>query len=172
MTKKQGHTPSVSDRRKQEEQRRQQAKQRNMIIAGIVIVALGAVLALSFFRGRSDGATDEFTGTEITGERPLASLDPTERADYYTSPPEMVIDTTKDFQAIFRMANGKEMRFDLFDDAASMTVNNFIYLANQGYYDGTTFHRVLADFMAQGVIQQARGAAAPAICLKTKRTMA
>ena len=150
MTKKQGQTPSVSDRRKQEEQRRQQAKQRNMIIAGIVIVALGAVLALSFFRGRSDGATDEFTGTEITGERPLASLDPTERADYYTSPPEMVIDTTKDFQAIFRMANGKEMRFDLFDDAAPMTVNNFIYLANQGYYDGTTFHRVLADFMAQG----------------------
>jgi cyclophilin family peptidyl-prolyl cis-trans isomerase len=41
------------------------------------------------------------------------------------------------------------MRFHLFDDEAPMAVNNFVFLASQGFYDGTTFHRVLEEFMAQ-----------------------
>ncbi|MBE2224291.1 MAG: peptidylprolyl isomerase, partial [Anaerolineae bacterium] len=43
-----------------------------------------------------------------------------------------------------------QMRLRLFPEEAPITVNNFVFLANQGFYDGTTFHRVLADFMAQG----------------------
>ncbi|HPC06412.1 MAG TPA: peptidylprolyl isomerase [Anaerolineaceae bacterium] len=39
---------------------------------------------------------------------------------------------------------------DLFTDKVPNTVNNFVFLARQGYYDGTIFHRVIADFMAQG----------------------
>ena len=62
----------------------------------------------------------------------------------------MTIDTAKDYEAIIRMADGDEMRLRLFDDEAPQTVNNFVFLANQGFYDGTTFHRVLEDFMAQG----------------------
>ncbi|MBK7215847.1 MAG: peptidylprolyl isomerase [Candidatus Promineofilum sp.] len=62
----------------------------------------------------------------------------------------MTIDTDKEYEAVIRMADGGEMRLSLFDDEAPITVNNFVFLANQGFYDGTTFHRVLADFMAQG----------------------
>ncbi|RIK21364.1 MAG: peptidylprolyl isomerase, partial [Anaerolineae bacterium] len=51
----------------------------------------------------------------------------------------MAIDTSKTYQAIIRMKNGGEMVFNLFDDESPVTVNNFVYLANQGYYDGTTF---------------------------------
>ena len=149
MAKNQARTPSVSERRKQEELRRQKAKQRNMIIGG-VIVGLAALLVLFYFLNRDDGATEEFTGTELTGDRPLTEVEPVERIGYYTEQPAMVIDTSNAYQAIIRMENGGEMRFNLFDDDAPLTVNNFVYLANQGYFDGTTFHRVLENFMAQG----------------------
>ncbi|MDQ2692864.1 MAG: peptidylprolyl isomerase [Chloroflexota bacterium] len=48
------------------------------------------------------------------------------------------------------MENGGEFVAELFADQAPVTVNNFVFLARQGYYDGTTFHRVLDGFMAQG----------------------
>ncbi|MCB8981130.1 MAG: peptidylprolyl isomerase [Ardenticatenaceae bacterium] len=72
----------------------------------------------------------------------------------------MTIDTSKTYEAIITTANG-EMRFRLFDDEAPVTVNNFIFLANQGYYDGTTFHRVITDFMAQGGDPSGTGAGGP-----------
>ncbi|MCB0033213.1 MAG: peptidylprolyl isomerase [Anaerolineales bacterium] len=62
----------------------------------------------------------------------------------------MVIDTSKTYQAVITLENGGEMVLNLYDDIAPITVNNFVYLANQGFYDGTVFHRVMADFMAQG----------------------
>lgn len=121
-----------------------------MIIGG-VIVGLAALLVLFYFLNRDDGAaTDEFTGTELTGERPLTAVEPVERIGYYAEQPPMGIDTASAYQAVFRMENGGEMRFNLFDDEAPLAVNNFIHLANQGYFDGTTFHRVLENFMAQG----------------------
>ncbi len=160
MAKKQERTPSVSERRKQEELRRQKAKQRNIIIGG-VIVGLVALLALFYFLNQDDGSAGDFTGAEMTGDRPLAALDPVDRVGYYTEPPGMVIDTANSFQAIIRMENGGEMRFNLFDDDAPLTVSNFVYLANQGYFDGTTFHRVLENFMAQGGDPSGTGRGSP-----------
>ncbi|MBN8656952.1 MAG: peptidylprolyl isomerase [Anaerolineae bacterium] len=49
-----------------------------------------------------------------------------------------------------RMANGGEIFIELYADKAPITVNNFVFLACKGFYDNTTFHRVLPDFMAQG----------------------
>ena len=48
------------------------------------------------------------------------------------------------------MAKGGEFVIQLYPDKAPATVNSFIFLARQGYYDGVTFHRVLEGFMAQG----------------------
>lgn len=158
MSKNPNRTPSVSERRKQEELRRQKEQRRNRIIGGVV-VAVVAALVLFFLWDR--GGDEETTATEITGERPLASLEPAERADYYDAAPVMAIDTEKEYQAVIRMESGGEMVIDLFDDEAPVTVNNFVYLANQGYYDGTTFHRVLADFMAQGGDPTGTGAGGP-----------
>ena len=48
------------------------------------------------------------------------------------------------------MANGGEFVIQLYPDKAPITVNSFVFLAREGYFDGITFHRVLKDFMAQG----------------------
>ena len=48
------------------------------------------------------------------------------------------------------MEKGGEFTVRLFADKAPVTVNNFIFLARDGYYDGVTFHRVIDGFMAQG----------------------
>ena len=146
MSKNPNRTPSVSERRKQEALRRQQAQRRNLIIGGVVVALLVLIAAILLLNREPESSAS----TEATGDRPLATLTPAERADYFTEAPAMTIDTAKQYEAIIRMVGGGEMRFTLFDDEAPIAVNNFVFLANQGFYDGTTFHRVLTDFMAQG----------------------
>lgn len=68
----------------------------------------------------------------------------------YSSAPPMLIDTSKKYTATFTLAKGGTFTVELYADKAPVTVNNFVFLARQGYYDGTTFHRVLENFMAQG----------------------
>ena len=146
MSKNITRTPSVSSRRQEAERRRQEVRRR-LMIAGAVVLALLVIAIAAFVLTQDD---EPEAGTEMTGDRPLAAVDPAVRTDYYSEPPAMTIDTDKEYEAVIRMADGGEMRLSLFDDEAPITVNNFVFLANQGFYDGTTFHRVLADFMAQG----------------------
>lgn len=70
-------------------------------------------------------------------------------ADEAGGPPPLTIDTSKDFVAVIRTAKG-DIRVQLFAQDAPQTVNNFVYLARQGFYDGLTFHRVIPGFVAQG----------------------
>ncbi|HEX3220109.1 MAG TPA: peptidylprolyl isomerase [Candidatus Limnocylindria bacterium] len=64
-------------------------------------------------------------------------------------PPSGALDTSKAYRARFKTERG-EIVVDLYADKAPMTVENFVNLARSGFYDGTTFHRVIAGFMAQG----------------------
>ena len=64
-------------------------------------------------------------------------------------PPSGKLDLTKAYAAKFKTQRG-EFRVDLHARQAPMTVENFVNLARAGYYDGTTFHRVIPGFMAQG----------------------
>jgi cyclophilin family peptidyl-prolyl cis-trans isomerase len=73
----------------------------------------------------------------------------------------MTIDVSKTYFATFQLAKGGEFRVELFDDQAPKTVNNFVYLARSGFYDGTTFHRVLDGFMAQGGDPTGTGSGGP-----------
>ena len=75
-------------------------------------------------------------------------------------PPVGALDTSKTYTATFKTDAGE---FDvlLFDDEAPLTVENFINLATIGFYDGTTFHRVLANFMAQGGDPTGTGSGGP-----------
>jgi cyclophilin family peptidyl-prolyl cis-trans isomerase len=73
----------------------------------------------------------------------------------------MTIDPGKEYYATVKMAKGGEFVIQLFPDKAPITVNNFVFLAREGYYDGTTFHRVLEDFMAQGGDPTGDGAGGP-----------
>ena len=61
---------------------------------------------------------------------------------------EQVLEEGKDYQTII-VTNKGAMRLDLFEDQTPETVNNFVFLARNHYYDGIVFHRVLQDFMAQ-----------------------
>jgi peptidyl-prolyl cis-trans isomerase B (cyclophilin B) len=70
-------------------------------------------------------------------------------AKHYDAPPPMVIDDTKRYTATFSTEVG-DFVVQLFADKAPNTVNNFVVLARDGYYDGVTFHRVIKGFMAQG----------------------
>lgn len=61
----------------------------------------------------------------------------------------MSIDTNKSYSATFETSRGAIVA-DLFPKEAPKTVNNFVFLAKDGFYDGTVFHRVIKDFMIQG----------------------
>ena len=79
----------------------------------------------------------------------------------YANPPAMAIDTTKDFFAVFEMEDGGRFTIDLYEKLAPITVNNFVFLANENYYTGTTFHRVIDGFMAQGGEPSGTGSGSP-----------
>jgi len=70
-------------------------------------------------------------------------------AKQYAAAPPMVIDPKKKYTATFKTEKG-DFVVELFADKAPKTVNNFVFLARDGFYDDTTFHRVIKGFMAQG----------------------
>jgi peptidyl-prolyl cis-trans isomerase B (cyclophilin B) len=67
----------------------------------------------------------------------------------YSSYPDMVIDTNKTYQATIKTDKG-DIQLDLFAKDTPKTVNNFVFLARDKFYDGLTFHRVINNFMTQG----------------------
>lgn len=66
----------------------------------------------------------------------------------FTECPPMVIDPLKNYSAILHTENG-DITIELYAEDAPLAVNNFVFLANEGWYDGVTFHRVLPGFVAQ-----------------------
>ena len=67
----------------------------------------------------------------------------------WSQAPAMKIDPAKNYKATFQTGKG-DIVVRLFADKVPNTVNNFVFLAEQGFYDNTIFHRVIDDFMAQG----------------------
>lgn len=147
MAKHHRKPPTRAERREALAKKKAEQRRLRAIIGGIVILAIVAIIVWQVWpEPETEPAAESVV---LDGERPLAALAPAERNNYYTAAPEMSIDTSKTYEAIITTDKG-EMRFRLFDDEAPITVNNFVFLASQGFYDGTAFHRVLADFMAQG----------------------
>lgn len=67
----------------------------------------------------------------------------------YTAPPSMTIDPTKEYTATLRTDLG-DIVIRLYAQATPRTVNNFVFLAREKFYDGTIFHRTISGFMIQG----------------------
>ena len=67
----------------------------------------------------------------------------------WDAPPEMTIDVEKDYRAVMHTEVG-DISIKLRPDLAPISVNNFVFLAREGFYDGVTFHRVIPGFVAQG----------------------
>jgi cyclophilin family peptidyl-prolyl cis-trans isomerase len=79
----------------------------------------------------------------------------------FTTIPPMQVDIKKDYKVIVKMAKGGEFTISLYPAKAPITVNSFVFLVRQGFYDGVTFHRVLDGFVAQGGDPTGTGAGGP-----------
>jgi peptidyl-prolyl cis-trans isomerase B (cyclophilin B) len=78
----------------------------------------------------------------------------------YSAPPAMTIDVNKKYSAAFNTSRG-EILCELFAKDAPKTVNNFVFLAREKFYDGTVFHRVIPNFMIQGGDPTGTGSGGP-----------
>jgi peptidyl-prolyl cis-trans isomerase B (cyclophilin B) len=97
-------------------------------------------------------------------ERPLSAILPAERQDYYKQPPPLSIDDTRTYQATIITGTGNiVVELDAF--YAPVHVNNFIFLVEEGFYDGLTFHRVETGVLIQGGDPLATGKGGPGYTL-------
>lgn len=94
------------------------------------------------------------------GERPLSNVAPKDRADYYSSPPKMMIDENKKYVATIETNKG-DIVVELDPLYAPQHVNNFVFLAKQGFYDGLPFHRHVPGFVIQGGDPEGTGSGGP-----------
>ncbi len=136
----------MSSKRARKSNRRQAQNNRTMqIVAGaVILVVLAAVIWLV-----ASNQKKAATGSNTSGIK------------QWSSPPPMTIDKTKQYFATVKMAKGGEFVIQLFPDKAPITVNSFVFLARQGYFDGVTFHRVIDGFMAQGGDPTGTGSGGP-----------
>ena len=105
-------------------------------------ISVSIMVVLSFVVSCAPVKTPEQAG--------LDSSDPQQTGTkQFESAPPMVIDIRKEYFATVKMENGGEFVIQLYPEQAPVTVNSFVFLANQGYFDGVSFHRVLDGFMAQ-----------------------
>jgi len=130
----------MANKKKIDERQKQRAAQqteRTIRTIGIGVVVV-IVLALAYMGVGNLGSSASVCDLLESGPK------------QYAAPPAMTIDTSKTYLATFKMETGGEFTVQLYADKTPVTVNNFVCLAREGYYDGVTFHRVIDGFMAQG----------------------
>lgn len=81
-------------------------------------------------------------------------------AKQWKNPPEMVINPKKKYRVTIETSRG-QIEIELYPQYAPKTVNNFVFLAREGFYDGVTFHRVISNFMIQGGDPTGTGSGGP-----------
>jgi cyclophilin family peptidyl-prolyl cis-trans isomerase len=130
-------------------------KQRYLITLGVLAAAGVGIAAFAMLSG--DEGSLATTG-KCESSTDTTTADPTPGA--YPAPFEMTIDTTKTYTATISTNKG-DIDVKLHDDIAPVTVNNFVCLARDGFYDGLTFHRVIPAFMIQGGDPAGTGSGGP-----------
>ena len=113
------------------------------------IGGLAAVFGSGIYGGSGSGNPQDFV-IQDDDSSPLATAQPgaTAEGPMYASLPPMTIDPEKRYIATIKTGDG-EIQVELFADQAPQTVNNFVFLAQAGFYDGLSFHRVFEGFSAQ-----------------------
>ncbi|MCG3142232.1 MAG: hypothetical protein HDKAJFGB_03640 [Anaerolineae bacterium] len=108
-------------------------------------------------------------GAPVSGS--AAAKPPAARNDMFTSAPPMTIDPTKTYRATLETSKGNIV-MDLYPQDAPQTVNNFVFLAREGFYDGLTFHRYEPGFVIQGGDPLGNGTGGPGYTIppEIKRT--
>ena len=141
----------------EERQHALQKKKTERTIQVVGVIALGLVLIAFIWLaipGKSSNIVDLPTNFPTTPDIASAATQPADVSQttpkQYSAYPPMTIDTSKKYLATVKMANGGEFVIELYPDKAPLTVNSFVFLARDGFFNGVTFHRVLEGFMAQG----------------------
>ena len=141
--------------RRAAERRRQRRNRVIAIVVAFLVAAGGGMLAFFAFTGgegdepaAGPSATPSPTPEQIAcgGERPAAAG---VQKPQFQNPPPMRIQRNKRYTAVMKTSCGT-IELELFARQTPVTVNSFVFLANREYFDGTTFHRVIANFMNQG----------------------
>lgn len=147
----------------EEEIRQQQALRRRRVILNLILLGVVAGLIAAFiFRARQDDtdtASPTSTPTPSEGGGVACGGEPIERESpppTFTEPPAMSIDTSKTYTATIETSCGTVV-VALADDQSPNTVNSFVFLAREGFYDGLTFYRVVPGFAIQGGNPAAQG---------------
>lgn len=120
-------------------------------------ILLATLLLITFVVALPLGAQDAQTPTELCAA--ALPADEPETREFTAVPPKVLIPGT-DYRAIFCTDVGA-VYIDLLEDYAPLTINSFVFLAETGYYNNTTFHRVIESFMAQGGDPTATGSGGP-----------
>jgi peptidylprolyl isomerase len=139
-----------------------------IISAIVVLLVLGLVAGLLISRSGEQAAEPTaapFASAEPAGEQPTAAAAapttppaptrsdaaplPTAESYSFSGPPPMTIDPAKQYTATIATPRG-DIVIELLPEIAPESVNNFVFLARQNFYNGLTWHRVLEGFMAQG----------------------
>jgi cyclophilin family peptidyl-prolyl cis-trans isomerase len=127
------------------EKQRRKARQKivNYIIIGLVILGVAAFVWI-IIRSQPPKANTAQAANNAGQAAPTVAV------MQFNAAPSLQIDVKKQYFATVKMVKGGEFVIQLFPDKAPITVNSFVFLAKKGFFNGTTFHRVLEGFMAQG----------------------
>jgi len=126
--------------------RRRRVTWRSVAIAVVTLVGVALVVLACTPEG-TDDPQDSQTATDDPSSTTTGTQEST--VAQWSTPPAMAIDTEREYEAIVRTSKG-DITIRLLAAESPTTVNNFVFLARQGFYDGVIFHRVIEGFMIQG----------------------
>lgn len=138
----------------------------NRMLASTSALLLAAALVLGGCGAKSDGNATGGAGGSSNAEppataSPASSPEPSaEPAKQWDKAPAMAIDPDKTYKAVVKTTEG-EFTIRLFAKDAPQTVNNFVFLAKEGFYEGVVFHRIIQEFMVQTGDPTGTGAGGP-----------
>lgn len=134
-------------------------RRRRLIRLTSVLLVLAIVVSLAFVFGGQDDDTEpaadrnpqanaSVSAGPATGEVACDAERPRDANPKQYDEPEQVLEDGVDYAAVLQTSCGK-IELDLFEEDAPETVNNFVFLANEGYFDGLTWHRIVGNFVIQ-----------------------
>jgi cyclophilin family peptidyl-prolyl cis-trans isomerase len=142
-----------------------------LVVGGAIVIGIAASMLL--FQSKSQGSKeavvspsvspaptlDAYKESSVSGT-PTMTTTPTVKAKTYSTAPPMTISTAKTYTAVM-VTNKGTMKISLFPKDAPNTVNNFVFLAREGFYNDTVFHRIIKGFMVQGGDPKGDGTGGP-----------
>lgn len=164
MSKSKAHERALARARERRERERLGQRRRRSVVVGVVtllVLGLAGAILVPRLLGRDGEPTVAVTdppptapateepaagGVACGGEVPAAAG---EEKPQFDAPPEMAIDPEATYRATIETSCGVVV-VDLFAAEAPETVNNFVFLAREGFYDGLTWHRIVPGFVIQG----------------------